>query len=151
MEKMSVQGILLNSPTRPSSFVHFEIHQLRFLFYSFVMLFHHLFLHCRILVHSSATPASNRQSLKNGFSITLQTLLVPRFDREEAHGHESRQEQAPARVDGRFRVRLPGVDGDDWRAKTGDAVEAGSDAGPGASVRGGENFGRAVWLVATSC
>lgn len=76
--------------------------------------------------------------------------MVPRFDREEAHGHESRQEQPSGRVDGRFRIRLPGVDRDDWRAKTRNAVEAGGYAGPGASVRGGENFGRAV-LCAPSC
>ncbi len=73
-----------------------------------------------------------------------QTLPAPRLDGEKTHGHEGRQEQSSGRVDGCFRVRFPGVDGDDWRAKARNAVEAGSDAGAGAPVGCGEDFGCAV-------
>lgn len=76
--------------------------------------------------------------------MTSQTLLIPRLDREQAHRHESRNEQSSRRVNRRFWIGLPGVDGDDWRAKACDAVEAGSDAGACASVGGGEDFGCAV-------
>lgn len=65
---------------------------------------------------------------------TLQSLLAPCFDGQSEHEEESGEEQSAGSVDGRGRVGGAGVDSDDRRAQTSQAVQEAGNTSAGTSV-----------------
>lgn len=79
-------------------------------------------------------------ALHSASTSSLYDLLSSGLDRDKDHRDERRQNQSPGGINRRNGV-LTGIDTDNRGHETSDTIEAASDTGSGASIRGREDLG----------